>query len=138
MTADAASPRDVLCLAGGTGLAPVKAVIEALIGAAAPRPREIMLVVGARRHRELYDLAALQEMERAYPWLQVIPAVSDEPAGPGVMFGTVPEVAAKAPCQDRDIYLSGPDAMMAKTVQALAYRGVPGFRVHYDQGVPAG
>ncbi len=140
MTADATSPRDVLCLAGGTGLAPVKAIIEALIGAAAPgtaRPREVMLVAGARRHRELYDLAALQEMERAYPWLQVIPAVSDEP-GPGVMFGTVPEVAAKAPCQDRDIYVSGPDAMMVKTVQALAYRGVPGSRIHCDLGVPAG
>jgi ferredoxin-NADP reductase len=47
-------------------------------------------------------------------------------------------VAAKAPCQDRDIYLSGPDAMMAKTVQALACRGVPGARIHYDPGVPDG
>jgi hypothetical protein len=34
----------------------------------------------ARRHQDLYDLPALQETELIYPWLRVIPAVSDEPA----------------------------------------------------------
>ena len=80
MTADTYSPRDVLCLAGGTGLAPVKAIIEAITRTPVPgRRREIVLYFGARRHQDLYDLAELQEMELAYPWLQVIPAVSDEP-----------------------------------------------------------
>ena len=52
MIADTQSPRDVLCLAGGTGLAPVKAVIEALISAPDPgRHREIVLYYGARRAR---------------------------------------------------------------------------------------
>ena len=80
MIADTQAGRDVLCLAGGTGLAPIKAIIEALISAPDPgRHREIVLYYGARRHQDLYDLSALQEMELAYPWLQVIPAVSDEP-----------------------------------------------------------
>ena len=80
MIANTQADRDVLCLAGGTGLAPIKAVIEALISAPDPgRHREIVLYYGARRHQDLYDLPALQEMELVYPWLQVIPAVSDEP-----------------------------------------------------------
>src|SRR5438067_949447 len=70
MIADTNSDRDVLCLAGGTGLAPLKAIIEALISAPDPgRHREIVLYYGARRHQDLYDLPALQEMELLYPWL---------------------------------------------------------------------
>jgi NAD(P)H-flavin reductase/hemoglobin-like flavoprotein len=132
MTADRQSARDVLCLAGGTGLAPVKAIIEALISAPDPgRRREIVLYYGARRHQDLYDLAELNEMELAYPWLQVIPAVSDEPAR-DVMHGTVPELAAKATWADRDIYISGPDHMIVKTARVLRERGAPDRLIHYE------
>jgi NAD(P)H-flavin reductase/hemoglobin-like flavoprotein len=135
MTANTDSPRDVLCLAGGTGLAPIKAIIEAITWAPAPgRRREVVLYFGARRHQDLYDLAELQQMELAYPWLQVIPAVSDEPAREDVMYGTVPELAAKATWADRDIYISGPDAMITKTAQVLRERGAPGRLVRYDLG----
>jgi len=135
MAADTDSPRDVLCLAGGTGLAPIKAIVEAITLAPAPRRRrEVVLYFGARRHQDLYDLPELQEMELAYPWLQVIPAVSDEPARDQVMHGTVPELAAQATWADRDIYISGPDAMIVNTVQVLRERGVPRHLIHYDLG----
>jgi NAD(P)H-flavin reductase/hemoglobin-like flavoprotein len=135
MTADTDSPRDVLCLAGGTGLAPIKAIIEAIIHAPARgRRREVVLYFGARRHQDLYDLAELQEMEVAYPWLQVIPAVSGEPARDGVMYGTVPELAAKATWADRDVYISGPDAMIVKTVQVLKDRGAADHLIRCDLG----
>jgi NAD(P)H-flavin reductase/hemoglobin-like flavoprotein len=134
MTADIASTRDVLCLAGGTGLAPVKAIVEALAySGAAPqgKRREIALYVGGRRHRDLYDMADLRELELAYPWLQVIPAVSAEPAR-DVMSGTLPELAVKAGWPGRDIYVSGPDQMIVKTVRVLRDLGAPPERIHYD------
>ena len=132
MIADTQSDRDVLCLAGGTGLAPIKAIVEALIRAPEPgRHREIVLYYGARRHQDLYDLPALQEMEVAYPWLQVIPAVSGEPADE-VMYGTVPELATKATWAERDVYISGPDPMILRTAQVLRERGVPSHLIHYD------
>jgi NAD(P)H-flavin reductase/hemoglobin-like flavoprotein len=137
MTADTTSPRDVLCLAGGTGLAPVKAITEAIINAPAHRQREVMVYFGVRRHRDLYDLRELHAMERAYPRLQVIPAVSDEPAH-DVMYGTVPELAAKATWADRDIYISGPDHMILKTARVLRERGAPDYLIHYDMPSPAG
>ena len=136
MTADTHSGRDVLCLAGGTGLAPVKAIIEAIIRAPATSRREIVLYCGARRQQDLYDLAELREMERAYPWLQVIPAVSDEPAY-DVMYGTVPELAAKANWANRDIYISGPDQMIVKTAQVLRECGAPAGLIHYDLNAEA-
>src|SRR5579875_2118052 len=135
MTADTGSARDVLCLAGGTGLAPIKAIVEAIIGAQPPgRRREIVLYHGARRHRDLYDLADLREMELRYPWLQVIPAVSDEEPGGEVMAGTVVDLAAGATWADRDIYVCGPDAMVLRAVEVLQGRGAPRHLIRYDLG----
>ena len=137
MTADLNSARNLLCLAGGTGLAPIKAIVEAV--ATTPlhgKRREIALYFGARRRIDLYDLDDLRELELGYPWLQVIPAVSDEPApddpARDVMHGTVPELAAKAGWAGRDIYISGPDEMIARTVRALTEAGAPAEHIHYD------
>jgi len=139
MIADITSRRDVLCLAGGTGLAPIKAIVEAIISVqvrGTGRRPEIALYVGARRHGDLYDIAALRDMELAYPWLQVLPAISAERAGAvlagDVLAGTIPEVAAKASWPGRDIYISGPDEMIRKTVRVLRDLGAPPDRVHYD------
>lgn len=132
MTVDTRSPRDVLCLAGGTGLAPIKAIIEAIIAAPPPgRRREIVLYYGARRRPDLYDLAALHEMELAYPWLKVIPATSDERARDAV-FGTVPELAARAKVTGREIYISGPDAMIARVAQVVMGHGAQARQIRYD------
>ncbi len=133
MTADLTSQRDVLGLAGGTGLAPVKAVIEAVTQApGAGRRREIVLYYGARHESGLYDLPGLRHLEAAYPWLQVIPVVSEE-ASPGAIYGTIPRVAAAASWKNRDIYVSGPDEMIARTVTDLKLRGAPEELIRYDR-----
>lgn len=133
MTADLSSARDVLCLAGGTGLAPIKAIVEALAYSGMKgKRREIALYAGVRRHRDLYDMADLRELELTYPWLQVIPAVSAEPARDGVMTGTLSELAVRAGWPGRDIYVAGPDQMIAKTVRVLKDLGAPPERIHYD------
>ncbi len=139
MTADTGSARDVLCLAGGTGLAPIKAIIEAIIRTPAPgQRREIVLCHGGRRRQDLYDLADLRQIEVAYPWLRIISAVSDEAVpddiGGDVMYGTVPELAATANWFDRDVYISGPDTMIRRTARVLDDLGAPRHLVHYDLG----
>jgi NAD(P)H-flavin reductase len=132
MIADTTSQRDILCLAGGTGLAPVKAIIEAVITSpGAGRRRGIVLYYGARRASGLYDLPGLQRMEAAYPWLQVVPVVSEE-AAPDAIYGTIPRVVAAATWRNRDIYVSGPDEMIARTVSELTARGVPEDLIGYD------
>jgi hypothetical protein len=77
MTVGTASERPVLCLAGGTGLAPLKAIAEA-VGRATESGdrRDIALCYGARTEADLYDLPALRRMELDYPWFEVIPATS--------------------------------------------------------------
>lgn len=132
MTADTESERDVLCLAGGTGLAPVKAIIEAITHASGSgKRREIALYLGARTGYALYDMRALHAMELDYPGLQVVPVMSDQ-AGLGIMHGTIADIAATTPWAERDVYISGPDAMIVAVVSALRDLGAPPERLHYD------
>lgn len=129
--------RDLLCIAGGTGLAPIKAIIEAAVGASAAGgpSRRIGLLFGARTETDLYDLAALRDLESACPALTVTPVVSDQPQFPGVK-GTLPDAAARyASCEGKDIFVSGPAAMVRATVSALAGR-VGTERIRYDPPAP--
>jgi NAD(P)H-flavin reductase/hemoglobin-like flavoprotein len=116
------SDRDLLCLAGGTGLAPIKAIIEQAITTdnAALRPRNITLFFGARQHFDLYDLDDLQLLEAACPSLQVIPVLSEQPGYTG-LTGTLPDaVSARGPFENTDAYICGPPAMVRQTAAVLA------------------
>lgn len=131
MTAGSAAGRDVLCLAGGTGLAPVKAIAEAIAREGEPRQRKVSLYFGARTDADLYDLPALRVMEAGYPALRVRTATSEEHT-PGNLHDTIPNLAVNAEWRDRDIYISGPTSMIARTVRRLRGLGAPAERLHYD------
>jgi len=132
MTADTESGRPVLCLAGGTGLAPLKAIAEAIGRATGPGTRrDIVLYHGARTEAGLYDLPALRRMELDYPWLELVSATSDERAE-GVAHGAIPILGAKADWEGRDIYIRGPDDMIVATAGALRTLGADPALLHYD------
>jgi NAD(P)H-flavin reductase/hemoglobin-like flavoprotein len=130
--ADGAAGRDVLCLGGGTGLAPLLAITEAVIGAAAAGRRpQIALYHGARTTGGLYAVPMLRRLAAGTPVLTVVPVTSVDRV-PHVMHGTVAELAPRAPWRDRDIYISGPDAMIIATVRALLDAGADPGQLRYD------
>jgi NAD(P)H-flavin reductase len=135
MTADAVSSASIVCVAGGTGLAPVKAIIEAFASpGSAPRPG-IRLLFGARREDDLYDLPDLRRLARDCPFLEVIPVVSDEPGYCGLR-GTLPEVTARhLPPEAGDVFICGPPEMVTATAAVVAARA-PGARLHIDPAAP--
>jgi NAD(P)H-flavin reductase/hemoglobin-like flavoprotein len=137
MTASPETDADLLCIAGGTGLAPIKAIIEGVVNASGPgRRREIVLFFGARSEEDLYDLADLRVLEWIYSGLTVIPVVSDQAEFDGIM-GMLPDVVAEyANCAGREIFVSGPDQMVRKTAELLADRVEPG-QIRYDRPDPA-
>jgi NAD(P)H-flavin reductase/hemoglobin-like flavoprotein len=126
------SDRDLLCVAGGTGLAPIKAIIEqALAAPSAARSRKITLFVGARQHFDLYDLEDLQLLESACPALRVIPVLSDE-LGYNGLAGMLPDVVAgHGLFEDTEAYICGPEAMVRLTAALLA-ASVPAGQLHHD------
>jgi NAD(P)H-flavin reductase/hemoglobin-like flavoprotein len=133
MTPGPGADRDLVCIAGGTGLAPVKAIIEHVISAdaAARSPRRIGLLFGARGEEDLYDLRALREIQSRYPALTVTPVVSGEPGFAGIR-GTLAQAAARyVSAEGKDIFVSGPAEMIRATVSALKSRVAPG-QIHHD------
>ena len=124
--------RDLVCVAGGTGLAPLKAITEAVVGAAGQgKRRAITLYAGVRHSRDLYDQRDLETLRLAYPSLTVIPVVENEVDYAG-RVGRLPDVVWTHPSfRDCDVYIAGPVGMVTKTVQVLSRR-VPGDRLHHD------
>jgi NAD(P)H-flavin reductase/hemoglobin-like flavoprotein len=132
MTVPAELDRDLLCIAGGTGLAPLKAIIEGLLRGGGPFwRRKITLWFGARTEQDLYDLPDLRVLESICPGLKVIPVVSHQKDFIG-MKGMLSDVTAHcAYCEDREIFISGPDRMVRETARRLASR-VDAGRIRHD------
>jgi NAD(P)H-flavin reductase/hemoglobin-like flavoprotein len=132
MTTSADQDRDLLCIAGGTGLAPIKAIIEGVINASQPgRRRKIVLYFGARTEEDLYDLPDLRVLEWIYSPLTVIPVVSHQADFEGVK-GMLPSVAGHYDSYgESEIFVSGPDAMVQQTAAILGGR-VQAGQIRFD------
>jgi NAD(P)H-flavin reductase/hemoglobin-like flavoprotein len=130
MTLDRKSTRDAVCIAGGTGLAPIKALVEEMTRF--NRTRWVHLFFGARTREDLYDLAELNKLAARYPWLSVVPAVTDDVTFAGEV-GTVAEVVARyGPWEQHDFFVSGSAPMVKATLRKLSEMKVPPVRVKYD------
>ena len=130
MTLDRSSTRDIVCVAGGTGLAPIKALIEELTRY--NRTRWVHVFFGAKDRDDLYDLAELNRLAARYPWLSVVPACSEDPSYVGEQ-GNIAEVVARyGPWADHDFFVSGSPAMVKATLRTLAEMQVPAIRIKYD------
>jgi NAD(P)H-flavin reductase len=137
MTLDPARQRDLLCVAGGTGLSPIKAIIEQAIRESSACPRQIFLFYGARTRGELYDLPDLYRLADAYPHFLLTPVTSQDPVFDG-MQGNVGRVAARyLPHRECEAYVAGPVAMVRETIRVLARAGIPQERIHYDDALLA-
>ncbi|GAA2709472.1 FAD-binding oxidoreductase [Micromonospora olivasterospora] len=126
--------RDLLLVAGGTGLAPLRALVEQV--AAAPDGRRVTLVVGARTVAELYDAVTLDKLQQNHGWLTIVPAFShDASAEPGER-GDALTVALDHLRPDQDVYVCGPPPMLAGSRLRLLAAGVPADRIHLPERIP--
>jgi NAD(P)H-flavin reductase/hemoglobin-like flavoprotein len=133
---DVASGRDILMVAGSTGLAPLKAMLEQVAGLRQP-PR-VHLFFGARDADGLYDLPSLEKMAAGQGWLTVVPTVtggrpsghSGRPGGDGGSLADV--VTSNGTWPDHDAYLAGPTEMVRDTAARLAAAGTPVAQIHVE------
>ncbi|MDJ0383944.1 globin domain-containing protein [Streptomyces sp. G-G2] len=125
MVVDHSTDNGMLCLGGGTGIAPIKALIEDVAGHGQRRPMEVFF--GARRDDDLYDKDTLLGLQRSHPWLSVRPVVCDG------LAGQLPQAAGEyGPWNSYDAFISGPPGMIRSGVDALKRIGIPGDRIRYD------
>ena len=124
---DPGAYRPLLMIAGGTGLAPMKAMIEEL---AVDGGRPTHLFHGVRTGREAYDQRWLTAAAAEHHgWLTVCTATSDDDrwAGPHGRIGEL--AAAEADWAGHDVAVCGSPEMVEGTVKALVFRGVSEDRI---------
>ncbi|MGV9337197.1 globin domain-containing protein [Streptomyces sp. NPDC003688] len=125
MTVDHTGDGGLLCLGGGTGIAPIKALVEEIAGHGARRPVEVFY--GARANRDLYDIDTLLGLRARHPWISVRPVIDwqDRRRLPDVL-------RAGGPWHGYDAYLAGPPGMIRSGVATLRTLGVPDARIRHD------
>lgn len=129
LTLDPNSGRPLLLVGGGTGLAPLKALVEQV---AAEGGRHAVLFHGVRTEADLYDFPALAEMAHRYPWLNVVPVTSDDQWFRGERGVVADAVVRMGRWQEHDIYVCGSAGMVAATRQRLLSAGVPDARIRTE------
>lgn len=139
---DEESDRPRLFVGGGTGFAPLKAMMDHLMEKDLDRP--LHLFWGARDATGIYAPDWLREQAaragdrfRFTPVLSEVPA--EEVAGFPAQSGWVHEavVAAYPDLSGFDVYMAGPPPMIAAAKAAFRAAGLPGDRLFYDSFEPA-
>lgn len=122
--------RRVALIAGGIGIAPLRALFEALPG----DPGDLVLVYRARARRHLVLADELEAIARSrgnsvhfLVGRRGSRGLPDDPLAADQLLRLVPDLA------DRDVYLCGPEAMLERLERALRDVGVPRGRIHVER-----
>jgi NAD(P)H-flavin reductase len=129
--------RPSICVAGGTGMAPLHAVLEEAASRHDPRP--IHFFFGARTQDELYCLDTIARWKKELPSFTFIPVLSDEPTDSNwtgergmvtdVMAHHIPDVFGL------EAYLCGPPGMIDAASDYLQQAGLTTADIHADRFV---
>ncbi|MBO0812088.1 MAG: oxidoreductase [Microlunatus sp.] len=124
---------ELLMVAGGTGLAPLRAVLEEIeLDHRAGKPvANVEFYHGARVPWSLYDQQRLEAFGR-YEWFSYTPVISDDDSYPG-QRGLVGAVAARqAKLDGRVAMVCGSPRMVKHTVAELTAAGMPPDRIRHE------
>jgi len=126
----------MICVAGGSGLAPIKALIED--GAATCKARDLTVYFGARSQADLYAMDDIARLGRQWGGqFALVPVLSEEPEDSGWTGarGFVTEALADcaADASRAEAYLCGPPPMVDAALPVLSTLGVPADAVFYDK-----
>jgi len=122
----------ILAVAGGSGLAPIKSIVETALARGARQP--IRLFFGIRDEQDLYLEDHFRRLAARHPNFSFTPILSD-PSGPTARRrGFVHEaVAADAPNLDGvKAYVAGPPVMVEAVSALLRERGMRRQDIHAD------
>ena len=134
LTRTPGEPRDLQLVAGGTGLAPLRSVVEQVDRewqehGSGPR---VHLFHGARVPWNLYDRKRLTELARARDWFTYTEVVSDDSSFHGAR-GLVGSVAARhGDWEGWQARVCGGPEMVSHTVAELGAAGVPADHIRYE------
>ncbi|MBL4622370.1 MAG: 2Fe-2S iron-sulfur cluster binding domain-containing protein [Immundisolibacteraceae bacterium] len=135
------SEQPLLLVGGGSGLAPLKAIIEDALQRHVKR--DLVFLFGARSQRDLYAMDELAALGRSWQGqFEIIPVLSDEPSDSGWQgrqgfVHTVIKADVVSDLNNRHAYLCGPPVMIDAAIEVMNAVGIHGDHIHYDKFLDA-
>ena len=134
------APRDVLCLAGGSGLSPMISIARGFAGSQQLTGRNLHFVYGGRAARDICGEPMLKCLPGFGERIFYHPAISSPESDPETTWaGRVGFVHAVAQemhgenLKDFEIYFAGPPPMAEAVQHMLIKMKVPQTQVHFDR-----
>lgn len=128
------SERPIIMMAGGTGFAPVKGMIEQALEVGLKQP--IILYWGARATADLYQRDLVEKWAQKHDHISFIPVLSkpSEDENWQGRTGFVHQAIAEdfEDLSAHDVYMCGPPPMIEAAKKAFALRGVGQEHLFYD------
>ncbi len=126
-------PRDLVLLAGGSGLSPMVSIAKGAVAARMTANRKLYLFYGCRGTADLFETTILGETADHLAFNAVLSEPgSDWTGSTGFLHEAVAREMGEV-LEDCEIYFAGPAAMSA-AVQKMAHEnGVPSDQLHFDE-----
>lgn len=121
----------ILCIAGGSGLAPIKSIVDTALSHGMKQP--IHVYFGVRAPRDLYLVEHFQALARQHANLAFTPVLSEAPSAQhrsGYVTQAVEEDLADL--NGWKAYVAGPPPMVDAAMQAAFARGLRREDMHAD------
>ena len=122
------SPRRLLFIGGGAGMAPILSLLRHM--QEIESPREAAYYYGARTEADLFHLEQIGGLPCGF-----VPALSEDSNGWKGESGLITDVVERleGDVTEVDAYVCGPPPMVEATIALLERKGVPEAHIYYDK-----
>ncbi|MBL4607323.1 MAG: 2Fe-2S iron-sulfur cluster binding domain-containing protein [Pseudomonadales bacterium] len=124
----------MICIAGGSGLAPVLAILDEAIKKNVDR--DAVMFFGARTEKDLYGLSRIEEIKQKWKGdFDFIPVLSEEAEDSSWQGkrGFVTEVFKEYCTPEQQIYMCGPPPMIDSAIEIAKGTGVEEKEIFFDK-----
>lgn len=125
-------PGPMLCVAGGTGLAPILSIVRGAVAAGIDNP--VHLYFGVRSPQDVYGLKHIRALQEALPSLKLEIVVTTDDGSAIHRTGLITDAIAQdiADFSGWRAYVCGAPPMVEATAALLKQHGIDGQQVHAD------
>ncbi len=130
------SPRDVLCLAGGSGLAPMLSIVRAVAASEKLKGHSVHFIYGGRTPRDICGESILRLLpgfgERIHYYSTVSAPPTEWRGRTGFVHQTAIDIFGDQ-LKTFEIYFAGPPAMADAVMKIAIANRVPVAQLHFDK-----
>jgi Na+-transporting NADH:ubiquinone oxidoreductase subunit F len=128
------SDREIICIAGGSGLAPIRSIILDMVEKGINH-RKTTFFFGALTQKDLYYVEEFKKIEAENDWFKFVPALSNDKSDHPYDNGLITDVVSSKydKMDNHEAYLCGSPGMIGACEKVLTKHGMPQDLIFYDK-----